>query len=155
MLSDFLEKDQEKLKFHLTSKNYHGLMNLKKKGKFGQNDERWNSWAKQILKRGFDDTELWNLKITALKWFLPRLKAFRDIDKISYPCNLPSKDGPEQWNEILDQMIWWCDEIITEKEFRALEPLPEENFQKKYKEYDKKIDKCLDLFKKYFLDLWD
>jgi len=47
--------------------------------KFDGGDSRSSEWEKQRKTRGFDDTELWSLGDTIVKFTLPRLIAF-DVD---------------------------------------------------------------------------
>ena len=97
-------------------------------------DERREEYKKQRLERGFDDTELWNLDSTIIKFILPRLKAFRE-NHAGYPGCLKSD---EEWNDILDSMI---------KYFTACEKDDSEDMEF-YKD-------GWDNFCKYFFCLWD
>ena len=59
-------------------------------------DERLETFKRQRIERGFDDTELWNLDTTLLKFLLPRLKEFKKQTN-SYPSNVESF---EEWQNI-------------------------------------------------------
>lgn len=77
-----------------------------------KNDERYEGWKNDRLERGFDDTELWNLDHTILRFIQPRLKAFaKGAPMRGYPGNL---NNQEEWLHILDEMIfavdWYLDE---------------------------------------------
>jgi hypothetical protein len=96
-------------------------------------EEKKDLYAKQRAERGFDDTELWNLNTTIAQFILPRLKRFREINK-SYPKTL----SEEEWNEILDKMIKFFEEYLDENNYL------EDNLEKE----------GIELFAKYFLDLW-
>ena len=90
------------------------------------------------IKYGFYDKETWNLDYTIAKFILPRLKRFRDVT-ICYPPELKSFD---EWQKILDKMIWSFESMINDYD-DALDP-----------EQSKKQQEGLDLFSKYFADLW-
>ena len=93
---------------------------------------------KNRIKYGFFDDETWNLDYTMAKFILPRLKRFRDITKC-YPPELKSLD---EWQKILDKMIWGFDSIVNGYD-DFLNP-----------EHNKKQQEGLDLFSKYFTALW-
>ena len=52
-------------------------------------DPRRELYRKQRKERGFDNSELWALDETIIRFTLPRLKVFRDYTK-SYPVLLLS-----------------------------------------------------------------
>lgn len=64
-------------------------------------DERQETFKRQRIERGFDDTELWNLDTTLLKFLLPRLKEFKRQTN-SFPSTVESF---EEWQNILQKMI--------------------------------------------------
>ena len=97
---------------------------------------------KQLKKRGFDNSELWNLEFTIAKFVYPRLKEFRKINN-GYPSNLSEK----KWNEILDKMILAFKNISKDK-------VQETYDLKKLKKIHKETQKGLELFGKYFMHLW-
>lgn len=94
-------------------------------------DERKELYKKQRIERGFDDTELWNLDSTILKFVLPRLKAFKECT-CGYPGTVKSE---EEWQNILQKMIDSIEKII--------------NDNADDEDYD-----GFELFKKYFFNLW-
>lgn len=98
-------------------------------------DKRQKKWTKQRKERGFDDTELWNLDCTLIKFLIPRLKAFK-AKLYSFPCQITL----EEWEQILDKMI---------KGFELYKAGVLD------KEEVKLVDEALDLFRKYFYDLWN
>ena len=63
--------------------------------------ERIARFDVQLATRGFDDTDLWSLDLTIAKFALPRLKAFKEGPKSSFPAVMTS----EEWDVILDKMI--------------------------------------------------
>ena len=100
------------------------------------------------LKKGFWPSDLWNLDITFAKFITPRLKGLKLI-KHGYPSDIT----PEEWDIILDKMIWsfeksanefwWSDEY-----FDSINNKTSEHLTNKHQE-------GLDLFAKYYNALWD
>lgn len=95
-------------------------------------DERQETFKRQRIERGFDDTELWNLDTTLLKFLLPRLKEFKKQTK-SYPSSVESF---EEWQNILQKMI---DAI----EYNIYGNYNIEEYNEKFK-----------LLQEYIFDLW-
>lgn len=116
-------------------KSYYGLAK-----EMPATDKRQVKWERQREKRGFDDTEIWSLFTTISDFIYPRLIAFKEY-KCDYPINLT----PENWDEILDKMIFafkfYSDEYKREK------PASIGTIQK--------VQEGMDLFVKYFRDLWN
>ena len=100
-------------------------------GELKADDERQELFKKQRLERGFDDTELWNLDSTILKFTLPRLKAFQEAT-----CGYPGDVTADEWQKILGKMIASIENILNET------PIISEG------------DEGFELFKKYFFALW-
>lgn len=94
-------------------------------------DERRIKYRIQRKERGFDDTELWNLDDTILRFTLPRLKIFRNYTK-SYPIGMTF----EEWQNIIDKMIDGIEKYIVDS-------------------WDSEAQEGIDLFFKYFNHLWD
>ena len=75
---------------------------------FGVGDSE--GYAKQRQERGFDDTELWSLDGTILRFALPRLKVFR-----SQVGAVPPKFATiEEWYACLDSMIEGIEEYLED-----------------------------------------
>jgi hypothetical protein len=100
--------------------------------KLKDDDERLETFKRQRIERGFDDTELWNLDTTLLKFLLPRLKEFKKQTK-SYPSSVESF---EEWQNILQKMI---DAI----EYNIYGNYNIEEYNEKFK-----------LLQEYIFDLW-
>ena len=96
-------------------------------------EERQTLWKKQRLERGFDDTELWNLDETILKFILPRLKEFRKQTS----CFPMEFNTLEEWLEVIDKMIGGIEDAL--KDTYSVKTADSEGFE---------------LFKKYFFCLW-
>lgn len=80
--------------------------------------------------------DTWNLDYYIAKFILPRLKLFKKVG-MGFPCDLKSIN---EWYDILDKMIaafmiLSTDEINTQDE-------------------QKIVNEGLDLFRKYYQDLW-
>lgn len=90
-------------------------------------------------KRGYySEKECWDLYIYLAKDIAKALKSFKKANKNSYPGNL---NNMEEWHYILDKMIY------------SFETISKDSI-----EIDDNIDKIesgLDLFSKYYMDLWD
>ena len=82
----------------------------------------------------YQDT--WSLDYYIAKFTLPRLKLFKKVER-GYPCDLKSID---EWHDILDKMIASFEILATD----------EWNTQ----DEQKIVDEGLDLFRKYYQDLW-
>ena len=94
----------------------------------------------QKLTRGYSDEELWNLDSTICKWLLPRLKTFKE-KTIGFP---PTLNSPEEWGDILEKII-----LALELHVSDLPDSPEQ-----VRIECKQIEEGLELFGKYFCNLW-
>lgn len=103
-------------------------------GDLPPDDERHEKFALQRKERGFDDTETWNLDVTFCKFIIPRLQALKE----KHFCHPPSITM-EEWDDIIQEMIDGFSIHLTDDYIR-------ENFDK--------TQKALDLFNKWFFDLW-
>lgn len=103
----------------------------------GAKDKREKKFKEQRLVRGFDTSECWSLDITIAKFILPRLIEFKE-KTIGTPTMIKTA---EQWLKILSKMIV------------AFELISKENHISNDEE-NKKIQKGLDLFRKYYFSLW-
>lgn len=110
-------------------------------------------WWFQKKRRGWSDKEIWNLDNTIVEWLVPRLKEFKKITQ-GYPGNLESF---EQWQDILDEMIfgfeWKDNEWYAENVFGLQEEEKNEKM-KEFKDLMKRAEEGRILFAKYFCGLW-
>lgn len=109
-------------------------------------NRRWWLFRWQKLTRGFSDADAWNLDHTIAEFVLPRLKVFRQR-LFGFPGHSITE---KEWEEILDKMIFSMQAIVDEWDFTKAEMTMEE--QKKHWE---KIRDGLELFGKWFRDLWE
>jgi len=114
-----------------------------------EKDERYSDSLNFYLTNDFFFEECWNLDMTLSALILLRLIYFRDNHSGAPSClfeydefdHIKEEDGFKKWNEILDKMIWAFYLYIKEEDYN------EEN--------GRQIDEGLELFAKYFRDLWD
>lgn len=101
--------------------------------------KRKEKFKKQREKRGWDDSETWCLTNSFFEWAIPRLKRFKELI-ICYPCSLTM----DKWKDIIQKMIDGFE--LGLKVDGAYYTLGD-------KEY-KKMTEALDLWHKWFFDLW-
>ena len=113
--------------------------------------------------------EIWNLKTYLASCIYDSLLQFKNLDRTSYPSDI----SPETWEEYLDKMLFSFKEISTNYKNDPLEiyvkdknlsDIFTEDFSSddertlvmsESKKYFDKIKEGLNLFSKYFNDLWD
>ena len=100
-----------------------------------------------------DKYDTWGLDHTLALIILPALKQYKKVHQSS-PCIdgfYDEKTGNmlpevhEAWNSIVDKMIWSFEAILAEDEKEELYTVQENN----------QIQEGLDLFGKYYRNLWD
>ena len=89
-------------------------------------------------KHDYPIEEVWNTDNVLAQFIAPRLQAFKALDKHGYP---PGCMDMREWNNIIQKMI---DAFELMKYVHT--PSPDEN---------KTIEQGLDLFCKYYRNLWD
>ena len=105
-------------------------MSMKRRNK---DSENWSH------KHDYPIEEVWNTNNTLAQLIVPRLQAFKDLDK--HGCHPHFKDIRE-WNNTIQKMI---DAFELMKYAGATHTEDEE----------RTIEQGLDLFRKYFRNLWD
>jgi len=100
-------------------------------------DKRYQEYQEHKDKHGFSLDELWNLDISIALFVLPRLAKFKE--KVH---GHPAKITEQEWNRILDKMIWSFTQIVNEE----IDDMTEDDAAK--------LTEGLVLFGKYFLKLW-
>ncbi len=102
--------------------------------------------------RGWDDSETWGLDHTLSGIIWPRIARLKELQH-GYPCDIAcdygEEEGPKKWDEYLDKMILAFKLIEEDKCFYG-----EPNWKEKEKEQERKIEEGLDLFRKYYRNLW-
>ena len=99
-------------------------------------DSRWETFTKQRLERGFDDTELWNLDGTIAKFIYPRLKRFAECSEGVRPGDMDY----DEWKKILNKMVQGFELISLDRE--------------KTDDEQELESEALDLFCEHFFSLW-
>lgn len=92
----------------------------------------------QRLIRGWDDAETWNIDDTVAIFTLPRLRRFARLR-----CGCPTEISDAQWTKIIDQIIWSMEYIANGNHYVVAD-----------EEDREKLQNGLDLFGKWFLNLW-
>ena len=86
----------------------------------------------EIAKDGFEYDDLYNLDCSICELIAPRLNRFKELEP-SCPCDMSF----EEWQGILDKMIWSF-----------------ENYRNSDEIDENRVNEGLDLFHKYFQNLW-
>lgn len=129
--------------------------------------------AYQVLRYGVSDRECWQLPDTLTAFILPRLKHYKKMKRVGFPSELTE----EEWEAILDEIIWsfeymkdpyiynpipkyWNYHSEGLANYLSRKKTPEENqankdYIQKAHDLNKKMKNGLDLFSKYYNDLWD
>lgn len=104
-----------------------------------ENDNREERFAKQRLKRGFDDSETWSLSDTIANFSIPRLKRFKKI----YKEKILSSEEKDQFIKNIDKVI------------DSFKLITKDNGARMWtEEEEKRVQDGLGIFSKIFLDLW-
>lgn len=101
-----------------------------------EGDSRKEEFDKQILERGFDDSETWSLRDTIALFIVPRL---------------------ERYQEIANDFLQRDEKLINDidKFLLAMELTSRDNGSAIYtKEEEKQLNEGLDCFPKIFMSLW-
>jgi hypothetical protein len=104
----------------------------------------------QRIARGWDDSETWSMDSSLAKIILPQLHLFKGYQYLQemqgfYP-NLPENMSINDWNKIIDQMIWSFQWFSNGKQY-TYDYVTEANDANKA--YD-----GVELFAKYYKYLW-
>jgi len=94
----------------------------------------------KVTVHGYD---CWNLNHTLAVIAYPLLKKFREIE-----AGHPGGGTQEEWNEILDRMIWSMKIVADEKDCCPSGSIVE------IRRFYKKVNSGLELFGKHFRSLW-
>ena len=89
-------------------------------------------------KHDYPVEEVWNTDNVLAQFIAPRLQAFKALDKHGYP---PECKDMREWNNIIQKMI---------DAFELMKYVHTPNFDE-----SKTIEHGLDLFCKYYRNLWD
>lgn len=95
-----------------------------------------------------DKWDTWSMDYTLSLLIVPMLKQLKE-DSHGYPATLNSF---EEWQGILDKMIWSFEQ--AKNEYEGCYGLALNN-NEEYKAYMNQIQQGFDLFGKYYMSLWD
>ena len=104
-----------------------------------ESNENWNEFCSQREKRGFDDSELWNLDGSFAKFIAPRLTAYYEIVTGEMKCH-PSHMSFEEWVDVLNRMIIGFNIMSLDEE--------------KTDDDKNKVTDAVNLFCEHIHDLW-
>ena len=117
----------------------------------------------------FSVKEIWNLKLHLASCIYDCLLQFKNLDRTSYPSDISG----ERWEEYLDKMLFSFKEIssnfkndpleihVKDKSLSEIFTEDDSNDAERTlvisdsKKYFDKIQEGLNLFSKYYNDLWD
>jgi hypothetical protein len=124
----------------------------------------------QKVRYGVSDEECWSLDYTISKFILSRLKHFKRMKRHGHPVDITN----DQWDKIIDELIWTFEYLQDPEKFN---PFPESVYKsqpswsprnqtdeqkrdlKVYMdmsaELEERKNKGLELFVKYYSNLWD
>lgn len=133
----------------------------------------WFKSTYQKIRYGVSNEECWSLDHTITRFILPRLKHFKNMKRHAYPGDIT----PEEWESILDELIWTFEYMSDDgetanpfpnlwkpnedgKSYLGRERTEEEKelyrvWDVKHKELEERKEKGLQLFVKYYQHLWD
>ena len=118
-------------------------MSKNEKKKFEQRFKKWNKDLNSGMdlgyKYGYPEVEIWDTGACLAREITSRLNAFRAYQKHGYPFGM--KGGEREWNQTIGKMIDAFELLKCECMFSA--------------EEEKIISDGLELFCKYFRNLWD
>ena len=103
-----------------------------------KDEKREPKFSEQRKDVGFDDTETWSLTDTISRFIIPRLKRFKEVNN-----GVPHGQTEESWDITLDKMILSFE--LTCRDSGSRDYTDEERIQ---------LNEGLDLFRKYFFELW-
>lgn len=123
---------------------------------------------KKGIYTSFKDRETWSLDYTIAAFTLPRLKRFKKLNNGIPSSLLIESDGTshfddeeyqkqmeKEWNAILDCMIWSFQQIYNPIDEPIIENCKNwDDYRDRMVIYNQEIQYGLDLFAKYFRNLW-
>ncbi len=124
-------------------------------------------WWWQRRTRGFDDRVTWSLDISLADWMLPRLKRFKELNNGGVPLKdreslteeqIARVDGgeleagvfsPQEWDEVIDKMIFAFDYASSSGSAEACRRSPEQRLE----DHEKYVE-GMRMFSTYMRALW-
>jgi len=124
------------------NKNLTSRWSLKKPLYLKKNDRRYAKHLKQLKTNGFSDAETWGLDSVIAEFILPRLIRFKELN-IGFPGGWEDITF-EKWQSMIDEMIFAFDWSLHH----------EDDTDEQQTENWKKYQKGMDIFAKWFRNLW-
>ena len=115
-------------------------------------------WFFQRIFRGYSDHDMFNFYEFLLgKKVLPYLKIWVKSKRHGHPVEFETM---EDWNKVLDEIVWAMEELITCKTENQIfdeyhKNGDEKKFRKAIEENWKRTSKGMELFGKYVTAMWD
>jgi hypothetical protein len=103
----------DKLPYYLGWKWYHKYNDIK----------LWTRSTYQKIRYGVSDQECWCLADTIARHTLPRLKHFKKMNRYGYPPDMT----PEQWENVIDEVIWAFEYIIDNEKYNPFPDIDSKN----------------------------
>ena len=107
---------------------------------------------------GIKDEELWSLDMTITDFILPRIQAFRKMNRHGYPVFEPlgteDKVSEEEWKAIEERSIAEWENILFDIE-TAFKTLKDTMHHDRSAKQNEAIKHGLGLFAKHYEHLWD
>ena len=104
--------------------------------------KRWFKFRWQRITRGWTDEDTWNLDCVVASFVAPRLRRFKKLNN-----GFPPDFNEHTWNDAIDKMIYSLERVSK----RHDEKEGDQNWDKITCE---RVNEGLELFGKYFCDLW-
>ena len=101
-----------------------------------KNTDQSETWS---YKHDYPIEEVWNTDNTIARLIVPRLKAYRSLDKHGYPQGFTSM---EEWNKVIDKMVYSF-------ELNSFAPGPSTEQERE------DFEDGFALFCKHYKNLWD
>ena len=105
----------------------------------------------QYITRGYSDRQIWSLDYTIAEFVVPRL---RTLKKQTHGYALDFKTM-EEWHEAVDKMIWSFEFVLSGYGVSDFDSKDPKEWAKKNDARTKKYTEGMELFAKYYWNLWD
>lgn len=114
------------------------------------------------LYQGITDEDCWNLHIFLARIIVQGLQRFQKVNIHTYPSDC---ENIEMWHLKIDEMIWSFHQVASGYDKSPISQWSKSHTQRgikmpieildKDRDYQQKVQGGIDLFSKYFTDLWD
>ena len=114
-------------------------------------------WFFQRIFRGYSDYDFWDFGEFACRKILPYLKKWVAMERHGYPEDVGSF---EEWNKILDEIVWAVEETATQKDEDAVHEkyggfLTDNRAYTELEAIWKRQERGMELFGKYIGAMWE